>query len=145
MKNIEDFINESAVDFNVIKPNINYSDEYKIEIINNKSKVGYLVFIDLSDDLYEDYIDPEDDSDVLDFINENFDEVRWVSELHIDSKYRNNSFGSKLFKYFIDNFSDKPILLYASNYDGGTNDLTKFYLKFGFNEINDSGYFILEK
>lgn len=145
MKSIINFLTENKISFNVIEPDINYSDEYKIEVKQDNDVVGYLIYIDISDDMFENYIDPEDDQDVLDYISENYDMVRFISELHINKEYRNNMFGSKLLKYFINKFSNKPVLLYASNYDGGTGDLSAFYKKFGFKEINDSNYFILDK
>lgn len=136
------FLDKNKISFNIIEPSVEYIDEYNIELLYNNVNIGHLIFVDIYNDMFYDYIY---DQDIIDCISKKYDVLRLITELYINKEYRNNGFGSELLKCFIDNFSNKSTILFACNLDNCICDLYKFYEKFGFKEINDSNYFILDK
>lgn len=138
MKNINNYINENSsnIKFKLIEPDLDYDDEYKLELLLNNKVIGYIIYQSYTDDLFEDEFE-----DIYDEI-EDYSELIYIKEFHVNGEYRSGGYGKKLFDEFIKKYVDKPCLLYASNYDNNNNSLKDFYKSFNFKQINNSDYFI---
>lgn len=139
------------ITFQLFEPDINYSDEYVLNIYEDDLKVGTLTF--------QKYINGEfdmsiDDNDLVEYCDDNFDSIVYIEQILIGEKYRGNGFGTKLLKYFCDEIlptlNVDICVLYKSAFNVPDNDfynnevLPKFYNKFGFEEYDFTNYFINE-
>lgn len=126
------------ITFQLFEPDINYSDEYILNIYEDDLKV-FQKYINGEFDL------PIDDENLVEYCDDNFDSIVYIEQILIGEKYRGNGFGTKLFKYFCDKIlptlNVDICILYKSAFNVPDND---FYNKFGFEEYDFTNYFILE-
>ena len=125
------------------------TDDIRLSAQIEGKEVGHILLHEEFDS--DNYSKEFEGKEVAEFVENLLDEYEsfyTLSYLHVYRNYRGNGIAEKLLKHFVENFSDKPTVLYISSYDTDIKELMnskilpQCYKKYGFIQLYGTGFYI---